>query len=169
MYDKNFINVICCISFTMRTPSQTFHVPQLLFLPQARCCEWDLSHRRTTYPPVPISSWTPKSGFPSSSKPTTPSFSTVTLSQNGNGGGKHDEGNIVADMDADVDTSTNDENESVSPYCCRIAGLAAGVQFVLGAWLWVCGQQIGSFSVMGLGYWIIFDVLGIGLGSFFLF
>jgi hypothetical protein len=38
-------------------------------------------------------------------------------------------------------------------------------QFVLGAWLWVCGQQIGSLGCTGLGYWIVFDSFGLGLGS----
>ncbi|KAF9029544.1 hypothetical protein BDZ89DRAFT_1065326 [Hymenopellis radicata] len=38
-------------------------------------------------------------------------------------------------------------------------------QFVLGAWLWVCGQQIGSLGCTGMGYWIVFDSFGLGLGS----
>ncbi len=38
-------------------------------------------------------------------------------------------------------------------------------QFVLGAWLWVCGQQIGSLGCTGMGYWIVFDSFGLGLGT----
>lgn len=39
------------------------------------------------------------------------------------------------------------------------------IEFMLGGWLWVCGQQIGSLSVTGLGYWVVFDVLGMAMGS----
>lgn len=39
------------------------------------------------------------------------------------------------------------------------------LQFTLGGWLWVCGQQIGSLSTAGVGYWIVFDSLGLALGS----
>lgn len=43
-------------------------------------------------------------------------------------------------------------------------GLASSVsQFVLGAYLWVIGQQVGSLSVTGLGYWVVFDAFGIAL------
>lgn len=37
-------------------------------------------------------------------------------------------------------------------------------QFILGSWLWVAGQQVGSLSSTGLGYWVVFDAMGIGLG-----
>lgn len=40
----------------------------------------------------------------------------------------------------------------------------AAVQFTLGASLWVVGQQIGSLSCTGLGYWVVFDSFGVGLG-----
>ena len=40
--------------------------------------------------------------------------------------------------------------------------VAAG-QFVLGASLWVSGQQIGSLACTGLGYWVVFDAFGVGL------
>ncbi|KZS97005.1 hypothetical protein SISNIDRAFT_407039 [Sistotremastrum niveocremeum HHB9708] len=43
----------------------------------------------------------------------------------------------------------------------RSAIVAGSLQFVLGAWLWVSGQQNGSLSCTGLGYWIVFDALGI--------
>jgi len=42
---------------------------------------------------------------------------------------------------------------------------AAGAgQFLLGTWLW-CGQHIGSLACMGLGYWLVFNAFGVGLGS----
>ena len=37
-------------------------------------------------------------------------------------------------------------------------------QFVLGAWLWITGQQVGSLASTGLGYWVVFDALGVVLG-----
>ncbi|KAL5478437.1 hypothetical protein ACEPAI_2621 [Sanghuangporus weigelae] len=37
------------------------------------------------------------------------------------------------------------------------------VQFVLGAALWVSGQQNGSLACTGLGYWVVFDSFGVAL------
>lgn len=46
-----------------------------------------------------------------------------------------------------------------------VAAAATGVaQFLLGAYLWVSGQQIGSLSTTGLGYWVVFDAFGLGVG-----
>ncbi|CCM02007.1 uncharacterized protein FIBRA_04081 [Fibroporia radiculosa] len=48
----------------------------------------------------------------------------------------------------------------------NIAPEAVGVsitQFLLGVWLWITGQQVGSLSCTGLGYWIVFDALGVVL------
>lgn len=51
-------------------------------------------------------------------------------------------------------------------YRIPVAAAAASiVQFVLGAYLWVCGQQIGSLSCTGLGYWVVFDSFGVALGK----
>jgi hypothetical protein len=36
-------------------------------------------------------------------------------------------------------------------------------QFMLGAYLWVTGQQVGSLSCTGLGYWVVFDSFGVAL------
>lgn len=42
--------------------------------------------------------------------------------------------------------------------------LAVGIaQFLLGATLWVSGQQIGSLGCTGLGYWVVFDAFGMFL------
>lgn len=43
------------------------------------------------------------------------------------------------------------------------AVLGAAWQFILGATLWVTGQQIGSLSCTGLGYWVVFDSFGVSL------
>jgi len=54
----------------------------------------------------------------------------------------------------------------VQDYRIPVAAAAASiVQFVLGAYLWVCGQQIGSLSCTGLGYWVVFDSFGVALGK----
>lgn len=36
-------------------------------------------------------------------------------------------------------------------------------QFMLGAAIWVQGQQVGSLGCTGLGYWVVFDAFGVGL------
>lgn len=49
----------------------------------------------------------------------------------------------------------------------RISPEAVGAviaQFLLGVWLWITAQQVGSLACTGLGYWIVFDALGIALG-----
>ncbi|KAI0311419.1 hypothetical protein OF83DRAFT_762624 [Amylostereum chailletii] len=43
------------------------------------------------------------------------------------------------------------------------AAVAATGQFALGALLWVAGQQVGSLACTGLGYWVVFDALGVGV------
>lgn len=59
-------------------------------------------------------------------------------------------------------SSQNGHVAEVKPTSAPIAAmiLAFG-QFVLGAWLWVSGQQIGSLACTGLGYWVVFDSLGV--------
>ncbi|KAF9461808.1 hypothetical protein BDZ94DRAFT_1370571 [Collybia nuda] len=90
--------------------------------------------------PVPVSPWTPMSAFPQSAKAT-----TTTFPENG-----HQE------------LELQHMGETHKPP----GAVAVGVlEFILGAWLWVCGQQIGSLAVTGLGYWVVFDAFGVGLGS----
>lgn len=45
----------------------------------------------------------------------------------------------------------------------RAATITASVQFALGALLWTRGQSIGSLACTGLGYWVVFDALGIAV------
>lgn len=45
------------------------------------------------------------------------------------------------------------------------AAAASIAQFVLGAYLWVCGQQVGSLSCTGLGYWVVFDSFGVAFSE----
>lgn len=44
------------------------------------------------------------------------------------------------------------------------ANVVGAVQFMVGAWLWVVGQQAGSLACTGLGYWVVFDAIGVGIG-----
>jgi hypothetical protein len=44
------------------------------------------------------------------------------------------------------------------------ANVVGAVQFMIGAWLWVVGQQVGSLACTGLGYWVVFDAIGVGIG-----
>ena len=109
----------------------------------------DQLHTQPT--PIPVSPWAPISAFPQSAKPTTTTFQMSDSSSNGS----HDELPLPErNDDLDVDQ--------------RPPGVVAAgfFQFVLGAWLWVSGQQTGSLSITGLGYWVVFDAFGVGLSGF---
>jgi hypothetical protein len=38
-------------------------------------------------------------------------------------------------------------------------------EFFLGAWIWIAGQQRGSLSSAGLGYWVVFDAIGVAVSK----
>jgi hypothetical protein len=83
--------------------------------------------------------------------PVTPPTTHKTFVQNGHGHG-HGHGH-------------GDHSHAFTP-TIPVGAAASGMgQFLLGAWLWVCGQQIGSLACTGLGYWVVFDAFGVGLGS----
>jgi hypothetical protein len=47
-----------------------------------------------------------------------------------------------------------------------LGAIAATVwQFGLGSWLWTTGQGIGSLACTGLGYWVVFDAIGVALST----
>ncbi|KAJ6453462.1 hypothetical protein C8R47DRAFT_1181245 [Mycena vitilis] len=48
--------------------------------------------------------------------------------------------------------------ESSAPFLA-----AATVVFLLGGTLWVQGQQTGSLAVTALGYWVVFDAIGVAI------
>ncbi|KAF8452847.1 hypothetical protein L210DRAFT_3639296 [Boletus edulis BED1] len=52
------------------------------------------------------------------------------------------------------------ERKNVSPVGTA-ATITAFAQFALGALLWTRGQSIGSLACTGLGYWVVFDALGV--------
>lgn len=84
--------------------------------------------------PIPVSPWVPMSGIASTATEDK-KFST----QNGHTHHEHHHHH-------------NNNEHATIPIGAAVAGTG---QFLLGAWLWVCGQQIGSLSVTGLGYWVV--------------
>ncbi|RDB17297.1 Zinc transporter 6 [Hypsizygus marmoreus] len=115
--------------------------------------------------PMPVSPWTPMSGFPQSAKAT--STTTTGFPPHTPDGHEHsheDDLRLALDKQQFEFGHGRDEgSDGQNPPGAVAAGL---LQFVLGAWLWVCGQEVGSLSVTGLGYWVVFDAFGVGLGSF---
>lgn len=91
--------------------------------------------------PIPQSPWGPISAIPDSAAP------------NGQSGFK------VPPVPRDTGSDLSDEPQQMAMGSIT----AATVQFVLGAWLWVVGQQVGSLSCTGVGYWVVFDSFGIAL------
>jgi hypothetical protein len=91
--------------------------------------------------PTPTSSWTDISTRPHSSQPTKTFFS------------KHST------------TSHPHSIRSDEPEVLFGAVIAAIAQFLLGAWMWISGQQAGSLSCTGLGYWVVFDSFGVAMGT----
>jgi hypothetical protein len=52
---------------------------------------------------------------------------------------------------------------SVVPTVHPLAVVSCAVEGLLGAAVWVTGQQTGSLSCTGLGYWVVFDSFGVAL------
>ncbi|KAI0698974.1 hypothetical protein C8T65DRAFT_660382 [Cerioporus squamosus] len=102
--------------------------------------------------PMPVSPWAPISPFPSSQSMS--SMDGEKMAVNGR-------------------PTTVTKSRAKSPIgkiraSTQISPVAVGVavwQFVLGAWLWITGQQVGSLSCTGLGYWVVFDAFGVALGQ----
>ncbi|KAH9077788.1 hypothetical protein EDB83DRAFT_2345970 [Lactarius deliciosus] len=85
--------------------------------------------------PTPVSPWAPISPFPhpQSPSPVSPRSDTST--------------SPFFDMQNDP---------------LPIDAIAASLgQFALGAWLWITGQGVGSLACTGLGYWVVFDAIGV--------
>ena len=51
----------------------------------------------------------------------------------------------------------------VEPTVHPLAVVSCVVEGILGAAIWVTGQQTGSLSCTGLGYWVVFDSFGVAL------
>jgi len=118
----------------------------------------DPSQMLTQPTPVPVSPWNPVSSFSdtasaSATKVTFESTPSSTTSTNSN------------DHTHQIFHYTSSPNFLFSSSLSRIALIATIAQFLLGAWLWISGQQIGSLACTGLGYWVVFDAFGVGLGG----
>ncbi|OJT05934.1 hypothetical protein TRAPUB_3224 [Trametes pubescens] len=99
--------------------------------------------------PMPMSPWAPISPFPSSPSLNAekPEAVHVTNGLASKTRAKSPIGKIRASP-----------GSSTLPVCASVG------QFALGAWLWITGQQVGSLSCTGLGYWVVFDAIGVALG-----
>lgn len=64
-----------------------------------------------------------------------------------------------------ISQSLHEDEDDVVEGVPRGPAMGALGQFLVGAWLWVCGQRIGSLSCTGIGYWIVFDSFGVGVGK----
>ena len=100
----------------------------------------DRSELHTQPTPVPVSPWTTTGQMQSKSKPS-PASSPV-----------------------DSRPSLFDEETPRVVVVKDGASTVAVAQFVIGAALWVVGQQVGSLACTGLGYWVVFDAIGVGIG-----
>ncbi|KAJ7096478.1 hypothetical protein C8R43DRAFT_1092403 [Mycena crocata] len=65
---------------------------------------------------------------------------------------------------SDTPKTANMQTEQSLPRPSPTPFLAAAVaQFLLGGTLWVQGQQSGSLAVTALGYWAVFDAMGVAI------
>lgn len=103
--------------------------------------------------PTPVSPWNPISPFPMQKSDSMQSMMDQAYStEKGHGLG------VIPREKSPVGRAR------APPVVDSSAVAMASVQFILGASLWVVGQQIGSLSCTGLGYWVVFDSFGVALG-----
>ncbi|KAI0791460.1 hypothetical protein BC629DRAFT_1593070 [Irpex lacteus] len=103
--------------------------------------------------PTPVSPWNPISPFPMQKSDSMQSMMDQAYStEKGHGLG------VIPREKSPVGRAR------APPVVDSAAVAMASVQFILGASLWVVGQQIGSLSCTGLGYWVVFDSFGVALG-----
>ena len=132
----------------------------------------DPSELHTQPTPVPVSPWNPISPFPESAAPNKVSFGLA-----GSNGHAHSH---THDHEHDHEHEHDSEptkaqkrpvfhhvpSTTSTPSLLALPALYVSVlQFILGSWLWVSGQQIGSLACTGLGYWVVFDAFGVGISG----
>ncbi|KAI0062539.1 hypothetical protein BV25DRAFT_1803814 [Artomyces pyxidatus] len=104
---------------------------------------------------TPVSPWTPGSPLPASADPSSVSFPSVSPVS------PYPRNSLSpSSSTSNGPFSFANESRGIS----KEAIIAAAGQFMLGAWLWVTGQQVGSLSCTGLGYWVVFDSFGVVVG-----
>lgn len=102
---------------------------------------------------TPVSPWNPISPFPSFERSTSTSTTGISPIEGTNGIG------LGVHTTEKAYLRLSESRAEIDP----LAVIAAVCQFVLGASLWVVGQQIGSLSCTGLGYWVVADSFGVSL------
>ncbi|KIK68420.1 hypothetical protein GYMLUDRAFT_717832 [Collybiopsis luxurians FD-317 M1] len=120
--------------------------------------------------PTPMSPWNPISPFPKSAgvppdsagvvspSPSRPSFSSHTRTQS-----QAPFPSTPTPVSAASLHSSTSPVDSAPPFALPFTI----IQFLIGASLWASGQQIGSLGTTGLGYWVVFDSFGMGVGGVF--
>ncbi|PIL29101.1 transporter [Ganoderma sinense ZZ0214-1] len=106
--------------------------------------------------PVPLSPWAPISPFPSQQSVYSLDDAAAVVSVAGNGHASQSKPRRRAKSPIGRIRAP----QEISPVTIGV-GLW---QFVVGAWLWITGQQVGSLACTGLGYWVVFDAFGVALG-----
>lgn len=112
-----------------------------------------LEELHTQPAPTPVSPWNPISPFPMEK-----SISATSM----------DIPSVESTSDIGLDLYTAEKLpvgrlQAVESEVDPLAVVAAVGQFILGASLWVVGQQVGSLSCTGLGYWVVSDAFGVAL------
>lgn len=114
--------------------------------------------------PIPSSPWAPVTPFPQSA--TVPSFPQSSA------GISPTQTYLVPDPPRRARSPLHAPHEAGQwstilrelPPGSKRAVMFALAEFVLGAAVWVAGQRRGSLACAGLGYWVVFDAMGIGMG-----
>ena len=107
----------------------------------------DLTSQTTS---VPVSPWSPTSPFPQSAGPSTVAFPHATSESSS-------PSSPLSDSSTSPFAHLHDDALPVG------AVIASVGQFALGAWMWIVGQGVGSLACTGLGYWVVFDAIGVAV------
>jgi hypothetical protein len=100
--------------------------------------------------PVPVPPCTPTSPCPQSGSPSTVTFSRVPSESSA----------PLSPLSDSSDSPFSHLRDDALPY----GAIAASVgEFALGAWMWIVGQGVGSLACTGLGYWVVFDAIGVAV------
>ncbi|KAF9225031.1 hypothetical protein BS17DRAFT_61992 [Gyrodon lividus] len=130
-------------SFLEPGKSQTFKVPS------------EEEELHTTPTPMPTSPWSPISNASLFAPPSVSATELIPRSQS-----KSPAVSRSNSTSPVLSGSAAVPSENVSP-----SGMAATItafgQLALGALLWARGQSIGSLACTGLGYWVVFDAVGV--------
>ncbi|KAI9448646.1 hypothetical protein F5148DRAFT_1250924 [Russula earlei] len=102
--------------------------------------------------PIPVSPWTPISPFPQSAGPSTVAFPHAPSEAS----------SPASPLSDSRQSPFSHMHDDTHPMGAIVASVG---QFVLGAWLWITGQGIGSLACTGLGYWVVFDAIGVAVNT----